>query len=86
MDKHLLNEMIEALEDYRSSMHYAELFGNNDKLPCQKNLERIINQAKAYKDSWDNQLANIWADGYDQAITDDFGGNGYSPNPYRNVK
>lgn len=52
MDKYLLVEMIEELEDYRQSMHYADVFGEpkdkgNNKTEFQKNLERIINQAKA---------------------------------------
>ena len=47
MDKHLLSEMIHELQEYRSSMHLAELFGPDvGKLDHQKNLERIINQAK----------------------------------------
>ena len=47
MDKYLLNEMIHELQAYRSSMYLAELFGPDcGKLDHQKNLERIINQAK----------------------------------------
>lgn len=47
MCEHLLMEMIEELESYRSSMNYTAIFGHgHEKLDQTKNLERIINQAK----------------------------------------
>ena len=47
MKEHLLEEMISQLEDYRASMHFAELLGADaGKLECQKRVERIVNEAK----------------------------------------
>ena len=52
MKLHLLEEMIGQLEDYRESMHFAELLvaelpgADAGKLECHKRLERIVNEAK----------------------------------------